>query len=436
MSHAGEAVATILTDFYRVPDVALFDEHSEYDAEGNLLRRFDEKRLQAICDHNNKRATESGNLASFGPGHTIEDGPEESQPEKVAFAHNWTVKPFVKPDGTLGVPTIHADMYVRPDQVERVRSLPHRSIELWTRDPDGKRIPGYVDHIALLRQTPKRDLGFLAFQKGETITLPSQAKLYGRPARAQALLASERGGKLYYAMECNPMDPTAPANALAPDQAFLDKLKQALMALSPQFAAMLQPPPPPAPPAPPAAPPPLDAPGGDPPAPGGLDAPGGDPPMPEPKEDKPVPFSKTANARSAENRMAYLERQYAELLASHNALKAEKENEKLSFSKSDAESLVDILEREGHILDRDVEVKYLSDLPLGEKRKERFDYLKRITRTGHGSDLPPHGMLDFDTIQPSGGKEMAEHEMKAAVQYMRKTNCSWDDAVLKFKKAQ
>src|SRR5262245_22255793 len=125
MSHATAALDGILGsgDFQKVAGVPLFDAHSEYDGEGNLVRKFDETRLRKSCQINNQRAELTGNLATVGPGHTIIDGPEDHQPPVWAYAHNWRVEPF----GKAKTPTIHADLYVRPN-VETSEGRPLKGI--------------------------------------------------------------------------------------------------------------------------------------------------------------------------------------------------------------------------------------------------------------------------------------------------------------------
>lgn len=147
--------------FEKVEGIPVFDEHEEPGPDGQP-RRFDRSRLQKIADHNNTRATKTGDLAPLMLGHTRDAAPETEQPPIVGWVKDYRVAPF-GPEGKLAVVCDH---YFRKDKggAALLREYPRRSIELW---PDGT-----IDPIALLRRTPRRDLGLPTTYRrsGQTIT--------------------------------------------------------------------------------------------------------------------------------------------------------------------------------------------------------------------------------------------------------------------------
>lgn len=208
-------------EYVPVPGVPVFDVHDEFDAKGNLVRRFGQRELQELAEHCNDRER-TGDLSPFGPGHTVDGAPEESQPPVWGYARNFRVARF-GPGQKLG---LVADFYVRRqlrtadgrmvDGEAYMKEFPRRSIELWAKDK-------IIDWIALLRRTPQRDLGLLAYSK---VSLEKQApwdmgdKLYPDAKRSRPLAAAlSATGKLRYAMEDSMPDPTTPpdANTPAPD---------------------------------------------------------------------------------------------------------------------------------------------------------------------------------------------------------------------------
>lgn len=426
MDHAAASLKAITEsgEYVRISDIPLFDQHEEWSKDGSIVRRFNKDRLEKICAYNNAREKNTGDLCKFGHGHTIDDAPETDQPPLWGFFRNWRVKDW------KGKPTIFADQYWKkrvPDgkggtisHEEARRNNPNRSIELWTRDPDGKPIDGYIDWVSVQRRTPARDLGLLAYSKGEVVKAPTD-QLFASP-RGRALSAAMRGSKLCYSMDSleTNMDPTLPADATAPDQAFIDKVKAALMSI-PALAKLMEPAP---------VEPPMDAPGGDAPLPGGLDAPGGDDPLPPEKDDK-IPFSK--NPRSLQNRVEYLEKQNAALAAKLAEADKVREAEKLAFSKADAERHVDVLEREGVVLDRDYEVERFTKTEL-DKRDELATRIRRTHKTGHGRSLPPAGIFQVGD-QPVAGKYSKDVCQKASAFAADPANkVTYEEALQRFSK--
>lgn len=220
-----------------------------------------------------------------------------------------------------------------------------------------------------------------------------------------------------------PMDPTAPASAMdmPNDDPIVSKVIEALKQF-PGLAKLMEP----APAAPPAEG--LDGPpmGDD------LGAPPGDLPPPD---GEPMKFAK-GNPRSIENRLVYLEKQNADLLAKLKAADKAREDEKISYSKANAESIVDALERDGFMLDRDEEVLHFSKLPLGEAREKREGYIRTVYKTGSGSrHLPPAAFVTLPDSKPSAsGKARLDYskaETDRAVTYASEHGVSFSEALTK-----
>lgn len=187
--------------------VPIFDAHDEYDDKGKLLRKFGRPELERIAAATNAREAKTGDLALIGPGHTIDGAPETSQPPPWGYARNFRTGTF-GPQNKLG---LLADLIVRKDRKAEALTYPRRSIELWTRDH-------IVDWIALLRRTPERDLGLLAYSREHGLSvLPPAAPLFYDPTRQhQAAARLSPDGKLRYAREFNVADETN-------DDAFYEK---------------------------------------------------------------------------------------------------------------------------------------------------------------------------------------------------------------------
>lgn len=201
-------------EYVLVPDFVVFDEHDEFDSQGNLIRRFDRAKLQKIVDRCNARQNHSGDLAVIAPGHSL-DNPksEEDQPPPFGFGADWRLGRF-GPGQKLG---IICDAYIRKqittkdgktvDGPEYVQSFPRRSPEVWPNHPD---VPAHardsIDWIALLRRAPQRDIGLSVYQR----TYSDRREVIGDVTRT---------GKMRYQME-KPMadepNPVAAPNADVP----------------------------------------------------------------------------------------------------------------------------------------------------------------------------------------------------------------------------
>jgi hypothetical protein len=167
----------------------LFDEHTEYDAEGKATQVFNKDRLEKMADRNNRRAR-TGQLCPIAIGHTVDDekdhtgkvtykAREEDQPELVGYVKNYRVK-FSK---RLGKYVVRADWYIRNDKFQKAASFPRVSIERWKDDT--------IDPVSLLRRTPARDLGQWTYARSHHASV---AGVYGnavsqKSARWQSWMA-------------------------------------------------------------------------------------------------------------------------------------------------------------------------------------------------------------------------------------------------------
>lgn len=215
-------------DYEIIDNVPIFDAHDEHDKEGKLVRSFRRAELQAIADKCNQRAIDTGDLAPFGPGHTIDGAPETSQPPVYGYAKDFTVGHF----GPASKLAILCKFYIKKSHKALAASFPRRSVELWVKDK-------MIDWIALLRRTPQRDLGLLTYVKeAQFLTHLHQEPLF-YDALKQKHLAGHLSltGKLRYSMDFD-MDPTAAPNAMAPDAQFQDMFMKCMKACFPQLEGM------------------------------------------------------------------------------------------------------------------------------------------------------------------------------------------------------
>ncbi len=208
-------------DYELVRDVPVFDEHDEYDAKGQLARRFDAAKLTQIARTSNARRR-TGDLAPIGAGHTVTDqydpatrqllykAKETDQPPIWGYVGEFKVGRY-GPGGKLA---IVADFYMRrkitieTPNGERTLSgrqaleeFPRRSIELWYADDT-------IDWVALLRRTPQRDLGLTAAASMYARDLQTQPwnlireRVFGDKGCSNRLAAAYSAvGKLRYSMD-------------------------------------------------------------------------------------------------------------------------------------------------------------------------------------------------------------------------------------------
>jgi len=208
MDTATTSLKTIMEsgDYERVPSVAIFDVHEEWE-NGKLARKFDKEALEEIARVCNARRDETGNLIAFGPGHLNSKKGEMDLPPIWGYASEVRVGPF-GPKEKIG---LLVDYYVKkqvdiPDGVggtktvsgkEALSQFPKPSIELWFKDK-------VIDWIALLKRTPERDLGLTVYEKLPWETGP---RYYPSQDKTNPLSCSFDGKKLRYAMDDSPVDP-------------------------------------------------------------------------------------------------------------------------------------------------------------------------------------------------------------------------------------
>jgi hypothetical protein len=149
-------------DNYQVVEgVPVFDAHDG--KEEGLDIQFDAEVLKQIVEQNNSRIEDTGDLIPVTDGHTSED----HQPDILGYAYNFTLGQIGRQNPR---PCIIADMAFPKENMERVKQLPRRSIELWPDlviDPIALKEADepVLDSIALLgAERPARDLGMM-FQK-------------------------------------------------------------------------------------------------------------------------------------------------------------------------------------------------------------------------------------------------------------------------------
>jgi hypothetical protein len=133
-------------------NVPVFDAHEEIGEDGQIIRAFGREELEEIADNSNRRYIETGDAVPITLGHTRPGAPETDQPPIVGYAQQFHVGTF-GPENKLG---ILATFYIRKEHLHTALEYPRRSVELWLRE----RI---IDPIALLKRTPKRDLGLLTY---------------------------------------------------------------------------------------------------------------------------------------------------------------------------------------------------------------------------------------------------------------------------------
>ena len=149
-------------DFHTLEGIPIFDAHDGH--EEGLDLNFDEDLLKQIIEQCNARIADTGDHVPVTAGHTSDDGPE---PELLGYASNFKLGQIGKDKPRA---CIMADLQIHKSKMEKVKSLPRRSIELWPDlciDPVVLKAADkhVIDSVALLgAQRPARDLGLL-FQK-------------------------------------------------------------------------------------------------------------------------------------------------------------------------------------------------------------------------------------------------------------------------------
>ena len=134
-------------------EIAILDEHDLVDDKGDVVMSIDAKKLYQIAENNNRRVKETGDSTPIVIGHTKDGASEDTQPEIVGWAENFTVKNLFN----TGRKAIFVKAKFNASKINKVKNFPRRSVELWLRK-------NLVDPISLLgATTPERDLGVLKF---------------------------------------------------------------------------------------------------------------------------------------------------------------------------------------------------------------------------------------------------------------------------------
>lgn len=441
-----------------VGGVPIFDEHDEFDADGNLLRRFGKAELEAICNQCNAREGNSGDLSPFGPGHTVSyiknpDGsmvraPERIQPEIWGYWRNYRVEPY-GPSGRLA---IVADQYVKKtverqdEETGQMKTMqlgakyvseqyPRRSIEYW---PKSK----MIDWIAVLKRTPERDLGMMCYSRDlhgvtSTTSIAFNPTLFASPGRRQPILANYADGCLMYSREDHAMpfdpnaseparygafppaastaptpaprdalDPGQPPDAKAPDDDFVMKCDAymaskypGLAAMHSQYAAANSPAPPAAPPMPPMPP----APGAPPVAPMQAQAAPPIPPPPTPGLTMPpaVPIGPT---QTLDKKAPYMK--------TEEQIRFSKLERELQQAKTEIKHLKDSRDAERYAKNEAECGRIIDFLESGEGGSYVIDRAREISamigmddagRAAHVERVKQYSKQDFDRVVPTGG---------------------------------
>lgn len=381
-------------EYAKIDGVPIFDEHSEFDKKGNLLRKFSRTELQHIADACNNRERTTGDLSPLGPGHTRDDvASEEDQPAVFGYARNYRVGTF-GPEKKLGLLCDwHVQKRIRTksgqtvDGVEYAKSFPRRSVELW---PDSMTI----DWIALLRRSPMRDLGLLAYSRdSHTVSYSPRREVVGM---------TNSKGKLRYSMEASKMPDNAPNpvdNPNAADDADLHKDDDAPPEGHEEFAKHLD-----------------YAMKNHPALKYAADQCASS--MKKPGEEGDVDDAKKPDRmqRGGDVQKSAYQRQIDETKAEIAQLKYEK---KMLGVESQLRRFQD---EDGIILDLDDELKEFG--PLGEKEVDkRFGMIrKNYARGPVGGDLPP------EAIERDPGNNPLEKHAGDIIKYMRENNITGEGA--------
>lgn len=156
------------TRYTMVPHIAVVDECTlpipSKEVEGEFeYFTIDAAFLDKVVFNGNRREAETGDLTPLVIGrHTKKGAAETAQPEIVGWARNWSRGQLFNTTRQAA----YADLWIKNEDVERVKKFPRRSAEIW-------RGRAEIDPISLLgATTPERDLGLLpiALSRGETCT--------------------------------------------------------------------------------------------------------------------------------------------------------------------------------------------------------------------------------------------------------------------------
>jgi len=145
-------------DLWEIRDaVPIFDEHEERDQTGAIVRQFGLAELEEIASNCNRREIETADAVPLMLGHTRPGIAETEQPPIVGYARQFRVGKFGPEKRNCILATFY---YFKDRAKEAIEQFPRRSVELWIKDK-------IIDPIALLKRTPKRDLGLLTHYRSE-----------------------------------------------------------------------------------------------------------------------------------------------------------------------------------------------------------------------------------------------------------------------------
>lgn len=204
-----------------------------------VVEKFDRASLEKHAQNCNALVA-SGNPPGLVDGHTLDDAPESKQPETLGFARDFRVEysPILQRD------VIVQDEYYFPDKYEIAKSRPYRSVERF-------KSAAVFKPVALLRREPRRNLGVVAYKRGDDVAVRYSLDSYRN---------SERYAMPDAVMDSPPMEaaPAAPAPDAQMSMEPSDKDKQIFAALCKHYGLQITDPAAapaaPAPAAPPAAP--------------------------------------------------------------------------------------------------------------------------------------------------------------------------------------
>lgn len=443
-------------EYERIEGVPIFDEHDEFDGRkyikdasgkqvinpnfGKLLRKFDKKRLEEIVAVCNKRARETGDLSPIGPGHLIPNGREEFQPPIWGYAAGEYRVGTFGPNSKLG---ILATLYMKkrvdlPDGRsitgrQTLQEFPRRSVELWHKD-------SMIDWIALLRQTPERDLGLTAvpYCKERFAPWGMDSEVFFDIGKSRYARSADDGQKLRYSMDGlegdgddntkvdepdrnqnnnpnkKPDDPTKPPDSeitpadqpLSPtEEQQAERFMCHYMKKYPwmgdaetKYSAMMS---------------------------------GTNTGMPSPvtsQEPDMEDTEKAAYQKQIDDQKAQIDTLNSQV---QTLIEANKRQDRVSKYSKDLSTLSD----EGYVINMTDELAEFGDLPDDKWAK----HVQRIKDCYKKNEVPPTGrdILFLDTKSPRDPKQQIDQEETDKVlAYMRRNNISsFDDAVTQYRKA-
>jgi len=143
------------SDFVKIENVFVIDEHSGSRTVKGKPLVVDEKFLQKIAKNNNENYLFRRSPPVLILGHTKDEDVDESeQPKPVGWATDFKVVPFFR----TGKKALSCTWHIRKSESDVITKYPGRSVELY---PEIGETPA----IALLRKVPERNLPVIKFGK-------------------------------------------------------------------------------------------------------------------------------------------------------------------------------------------------------------------------------------------------------------------------------